>query len=100
VHFSTIIESNIILKRKTALLTFDLSYTVINYINHCITSVQTLLKRSPHFHILSTDAQRLLINDDIYLRSWLNTVFIDRKIDIRSNSDFGMSSNALDLILL
>lgn len=62
---------------------------------HSLASVQSLLKQCPDFHTLPMDARRMMIKNNIYFTSALNSIYIGREIDLGSNSDFEMSFNAL-----
>jgi len=68
---------------------------VLNYISKCVSGIQTLVKRSSHFHSLEINSRRTLIQHNISLTGYLNAFFVGLEVDLWSNMDFRIAYNTL-----
>ncbi|CAF3994348.1 unnamed protein product, partial [Adineta steineri] len=69
--------------------------TALSYMNKSLSTIQTILKRSPYFHSLSLNSRRSLIQNNTYLTTNLNSIFVSSEIDRLNNMNFSMSFNTL-----
>ncbi|CAF1151318.1 unnamed protein product [Adineta steineri] len=70
-------------------------FTALSYMNKSLSTIQTILKRSPYFHSLSLNSRRSLIQNNTYLTTNLNSIFVSSEIDRWNNMNFSMSFNTL-----